>query len=173
MSDMSHPLPPPDTTQVVLTLTDDRRVEVKHRVLEALRTHGTITKAAAAAGVTPRTVQRWQNDDADFKKEIARWLHVDQADELAHTLYEITKMGLSDARYATAAVKAGEILLKSLARDEFGDQQKIETTTTINAQVQVVVDTIDGWKQEQRERLQSLRAQTIDAVLSDSDKENE
>lgn len=143
------------------TPAETRITELKGRVITALREHGTITKAAAAAGITPRTVQRWQLDDPTFAAEVTKWRYIDQADELAATLYEITKLGLTDAKYANAAVKAAETLLKSLAPDEFTERIRQETTVTVNHQVQVVT----SYRDKQRAALQSINrpAITIDA----------
>jgi hypothetical protein len=146
-----------DLTPAPLTPADLRRLDLKRRVLDSLPEHGTITKAAAAAGITPRTIQRWQNTDPDFQAAVGQWMHVDQADELAATLYEIAKLGLTDAKYANAAVKAGEILLKSLAREEFGDQLKTESTQHINVQITHTLEARDQLRAEQLARLQALR----------------
>lgn len=152
---MSAPSPMP-----VMTPPDIRREELKARVLDALKQHGTITKASAAAGVTPRTVQRWQNADPAFQQEVQRWMHIDQADDLALTLYEIAHLAKVDSKYANAGVRAAEILLKSLARDEFGDHQTIDQTVNVNQTVQVIHEVRDQMRERQQEKLKQLR--TVD-----------
>lgn len=187
LSHMSPPTPPPDndlTPQEHAALSpllrlaqigtgqdlvaqhapaEVRRAELKRRFLEGLRESGTISKASAHAGISRRTASRWQQDDAEFAAEITRWLHEDQADELHETMFEITKRGLTDAKYASAAVKAGEFLLKSLDRDTYGDQLRTESTVTINQQVQVIHEVRDRMRAQQAETLARLQARTIDA----------
>lgn len=147
-----------------------RRQELKARFLTALREHGTISHAAAAAGVNRVTAWRWEQDDPDFAAEVRQWMHTDQVSELHESLYKIATA--NDPKMATASVKAGEFLLKALDRPTYGDHLKQETTLNINESVQVIHTVRAALSVRQVEKLQQLR--TIDAEsvleLSQSDK---
>lgn len=140
-----------------------RLMELKRRFLNALREQGTITHAAAAAGVARNTVWRWRRDDEEFRVEVDTWLHQDQVDELHDSMYRIATS--TDPKIASAAVKAGEFLLKSLDRETYSDHLKIETTQSINVAVSVVHDIRAKHRTEfeqLRERMRALR--TIDVL---------
>lgn len=183
MHQMQQPTPPPDdltpeqyeALKPLLQLADlgkntslaeslkpaeIKRAELKARFLTALREHGTITHAAAAAGVNRATAWRWEQDDADFAAEVRRWMHTDQVSELHESLYKIATS--NDPRMATASVKAGEFLLKALDRNIYGDMTKIESTQTVNHLVQVVHTVRDDHRAKQLGRLNQLK--TIDAL---------
>lgn len=151
---MTHEIggPPPTPGEI-------KRRHLKAAALDALREHGTIGHAAAAAGVSPSTIYRWRETDADFNDAVTEWMHVDQVDQLHASMYRIATN--DDPKTASAAVKAGEFLLKSLDRERYGDTIKNETTITVNAQVQHVHTIRDQLREKQQERLQALR--TIDA----------
>ena len=138
---------------------DLKRRDLKRRAIEGLREHGTIGHAAAAAGVSPSTIYRWRDADPEFNAEVLEFMHVDQVDQLHQSMYAIATS--TDPKMASAAVKAGEFLLKSLDRDTYGDHIKQETTTTINHMVQVVHEVRDTHRERQAERLRRLR--TLDA----------
>lgn len=150
--------------QLAQTLTalkpgEIKRMELKRRALEGLREHGTISHAASAAGVSVMTIWNWRKDDPEFARQVTEFLHVDQVDELHQSMYNIATNPTD--KTASAAVRAGEFLLKSLDRDTYGDHQRIESTQTVNHLVQVVHTVRDGIKARQQEALQRLK--TIDA----------
>lgn len=138
-----------------------RRQEKKDRAITALRQYGTLERAAEAAGVSRATVYRWREADPAFEAQVKQWIEEDMEDELHDTLFTIAKKGKEDAKYASAAVKAAELLIKAENREKYGDQIKQETTVTVNHQVQVVT----SYRDKQRAALQSINRQalTIDA----------
>ena len=138
-----------------------KRDELKARALEGLREHGTIGHAAAAAGVSPRTLYRWRDADPEFDAQVREWMHVDQVDQLHASLY--SRAMDMDPKTASAGVKAAEILLKALDPATYGDKLKVESEQTINHQIQVVHEVRDQHRQMQQERLRRLAERTIEA----------
>lgn len=140
-----------------------KKDELKARALEGLKQHGTIGHAAAAAGVSPRTVHRWRTEDPDYDAEFLEWMHVDQVDQLHASLYSVAMKAPLDPKYAQAGVKAGDILLKALDPATYGDKLKVENETTINHHIQVLHEVRQNHRQLQQEKLRQLHARTIDA----------
>ena len=89
-------------------------------------------------------------------------MHVDQVDQLHASLY--SRAMDMDPKAASAGVKAAEILLKALDRDTYGDHQRIESTTTVNHQVQVIHDVRDQYRAMQQARLRRLQTRTVEAT---------
>lgn len=151
----------PTLTQQLKRLTPGEisRQQLKRRAIDALKEHGTLKAAAAAADVAPSTIYRWRDNDPQFAAEVDEFLHVTMVEELEASMYRIATS--TDPKMANAAVRAGELLLKAENRDKYGDHQKIESTQTVNHLVQVVHTVRDGIKARQHEALQRLK--TIDA----------
>lgn len=130
------------------------RREQKARFLELLEEEGHITQAAARLGVAPSTVYRWRVQDPEFNDAVSDWLSEGMEEVVATNMFRIATS--TDPKIASASVKAGEFMLKSLNRDKYGDQIKQETTVTVNHQVQV----IEGFREKQRAALNGIK--TID-----------
>ncbi|KQR22883.1 hypothetical protein ASF71_06870 [Deinococcus sp. Leaf326] len=144
-----------------------KRRELKRRAVDALREHGTIGHAAAAAGVSPSTLYRWRDQDEAFNQVVTEFLNVDLVDTLVSSMYSIATN--TDPKLANAAVKAGEFLLKAYDRDTFGDQIKTEVNQTVNHMVQVVHSVRDTMREEQAAKIARLQERTITVEPSNSD----
>ena len=142
-----------------------KRQALKRLAVDALREHGTLTHAAAAAGVAPSTIYRWRDSDPKFARQVAEFLHVSYIEELERSMFSIATS--NDPKMANAAVRAGEFLLKAEHRQKYGDHQQIEQTININHTVQVALEARDRLQAQQQARLQALR--TIDALPAPGD----
>ncbi len=138
-----------------------KREGLKARVLAALQQHGTLSAAAAAAGVSRATIYNWRDNDPAFAAEVHQWMHEGLEEELVESLYHIATS--KDPKMANAAVRANELLLKSVNPDKYSDRVKVDQTLTVNNQVQVIHEVRDTLRTAQATRLQQLRANVIDA----------
>ena len=139
-----------------------KRQDLKRRVVEGLREHGTLTHAAASAGISPSTIYRWRETDAEFNDAVTEFLNVDLVDSLVSSMYSIATS--TDPKTANAAVKAGEFLLKGYAREQFGDQLKTEGTINISGQIDIAHQVQQQFRVEHaqlRDKAKALR--TVDA----------
>ena len=137
-----------------------KRAGLKAKVIAAMRQHGTLSAASLAAGVARSTIYAWRDSDPAFAAEVHQWMHEGMEEELVESLYRIATS--SDPKMATAAVKANEILLKSVNPDKYSDRLKVDATTTVNHQVSVIHDVRDQLRERQAARLQQLRGGVVD-----------
>lgn len=137
-----------------------KRQELKRRVIDGLKEHGTLTHAAAAAGISPSTIYRWREQDTTFNDQVTEFLNIDLIDTLVSSMFSIATSG--DPKTANAAVKAGEVLLKAYDRPRFGDQIKQETTITNNQNVTHVIEFRDVMRAEQEAKVRAIRTRTLD-----------
>lgn len=140
-----------------------KRAELKRRAIDALREHGTIGHAAAAAGVSPRTIYTWRDADPAFNAAVTEFLHVDLVDTLVASAYKIATS--DDPKIANAAVRAQEMLLKAYDPDTFTERQRIEQTVTVNQQVQIVHTVRDTLRAQQAQRLKTIDAEPTPRTL--------
>ena len=146
---------------------EQRRQEKKDRAITALRQYGTLERAAEAAGVSRTTVYRWRDLDPDFEAQVKQWMEEDMEDELHATLFTIAKLGLTDAKYANAAVKAAELLIKAENREKYGDTLKTETTLNISGQIDVAHQVQQQFRIEHAAlKMQAKALRTIDAEVT-------
>lgn len=164
--DFSH------TTHLVPKPAQLRRQEKKDKAIEALRKHGTLLAAAKLSGVSRSTLYRWREEDPAFEAQVKEWLDEDMEAELHDSMFRIATS--EDPRLANAAVRAGEILLKSINPTKYGDKLQVDSTTNINHKVTVIHEQRDHLRTLQAQRIQELR--TLDAQplrhLSETDTEN-
>lgn len=141
-----------------------RRREKKDRAIAALREHGTLEMAATVAKVSRSTLYRWRAADPAFEAEVKQWMDEDMEDELHDTLFTIAKLGMTDAKYANAAVRAAELLIKAENRAKYGDHQTIDQTVNVNHIVQLSHDARQAIQQRQAEKLKELRTIDVEAT---------
>ncbi|MDO4263852.1 MAG: phBC6A51 family helix-turn-helix protein [Deinococcus sp.] len=151
------------STHADVTPAQQRRADRKERAIEALREYGTLQRAAEAAGVARSTLYKWREDDPQFEALVKEWIDEDMEAELHDTLFTIAKKGADDPKYANAAVRAAELLIKAENPSKYGDKLKVESEQTINHQIQVVHEVRDQHRQLQQERLRRLAERTIEA----------
>lgn len=153
-NELHTPICPPART----TPGELKRQDLKRRVIDGLKEHGTLTHAAATAGISPSTIYRWREQDTDFNSQVTEFLNTDLIDTLVSSMFSIATS--ADPKTANAAVKAGEVLLKAYDRQRFGDQLKTETTQNINVQISTTTEVRDQLRAAQRAKLLTLDMET-------------
>ncbi|MFT2720715.1 hypothetical protein ACMT4L_11985 [Deinococcus sp. A31D244] len=132
-----------------------RRSRRKAAFLKALQEHGGITAACLASGVNDATVWRWRKQYPAFDRAVIEFVEGVREQRVVESLYRIATS--EDPKTATAAAKAGEFLLKVWNPTKYTEKQRIETTITVNAQVQHVHTVRDTLRAKQQERIRELR----------------
>lgn len=141
-----------------LTLAERNRADRKARFLAALQEHGTLAATCLHTGIPRRTVYDWREVDPAFNEVCEAWLTEGLEDALVESLYQ-----RATNPEDKSGERAAEFLLKSLNPDRYSERQKVETTLTVNQQVQVVYTHRDELRERQAARLAQLQARTIDA----------
>lgn len=128
--------------------------------MDALRQLGTYTDACRATDIDNATVWRWRNDYPAFRDAVTTFMTRDRQVAIEDNMYRIATS--TDPKTANATVKAGELYLKALDRDKWGDKLTTDTTITINTQVQHVIEVREKLRAAQSEKLHRIR--TLDEV---------
>lgn len=163
------------------TWTVQQRLRSKRKaaVLRALLgpespTRARLMASLDAAGVPYSTHLAWTERYPAYKTAILNGLAaretiiVDGFVALASRLNDPDKL---DPKLATAAVKAGETIIRGDNPDKWAERQKIESTQTVNHIVQMSQEVRDTFRQRQLEKVRQIR--TIDMPSNSDGKEND
>lgn len=122
--------------------------------MDALQTYGSLTQVFQHTEFSEATIHDWRHKYPRFAEAVNLFLTHTRVHRVEENMYRIATS--DDPKSATAAVKAGEILLKAYDPERFTERIKQETTVTVNHQVQV----IEGFREKQRAALNGIK--TID-----------